>query len=134
MLSADTLALLRSGAVLGRTFDPDIAGGLAELSAGRVLDACDEALLSGLITEPSAIELSFSHALIQSAVYEATSARRRLGLHRAAATLLAERLEGPRKEFADYKQDVIVGASLQVSAPLGQYDDSRLINIGTNRW
>ena len=94
MLSADTLALLRSGAVLGRTFDPDIAGGLAELSAGRVLDACDEALLSGLITEPSAIELSFSHALIQSAVYEATSARRRLGLHRAAATLLAERLEG----------------------------------------
>jgi hypothetical protein len=39
-----------------------------------------------------------------------------------------------RKEFADYKQDVIVGASLQVSAPWGQYDNTRLINIGTNRW
>jgi len=38
------------------------------------------------------------------------------------------------KEFADYKQDLIVGASLQVSVPLGQYDDSRLVNIGTNRW
>lgn len=38
------------------------------------------------------------------------------------------------KEFADYKQDLIVGASLQVSAPAGQYDPSRLVNIGTNRW
>ncbi len=38
------------------------------------------------------------------------------------------------KEFADYKQDVIVGASLQVSAPGGQYDSSKLLNIGTNRW
>jgi hypothetical protein len=38
------------------------------------------------------------------------------------------------KEFADYRQDLIIGASLQVSAPLGQYDSSRLINIGTNRW
>jgi hypothetical protein len=38
------------------------------------------------------------------------------------------------KEFADWEQDVIIGASLQVTAPSGQYDDSRLVNIGTNRW
>ncbi|MGH8069303.1 MAG: transporter [Candidatus Entotheonellia bacterium] len=38
------------------------------------------------------------------------------------------------QEFADYKQDLIIGASLQVSAPLGQYDSSKLLNIGTNRW
>ena len=38
------------------------------------------------------------------------------------------------KEFAGFRQDLIIGASLQVSAPTGQYDDSRLINIGTNRW
>ena len=38
------------------------------------------------------------------------------------------------KEFAGFKQDLIVGASLQVSAPAGQYDDSRLVNLGTNRW
>jgi hypothetical protein len=38
------------------------------------------------------------------------------------------------KEFADYKQDLIVGASLQVSVPLGQYDSDKLVNIGTNRW
>jgi Putative MetA-pathway of phenol degradation len=38
------------------------------------------------------------------------------------------------KEFANYKQDLIVGASLQVSAPLGQYDDTKLLNLGNNRW
>ena len=38
------------------------------------------------------------------------------------------------QEFANYQQDVIVGASVQVSAPLGQYDPARLVNIGTNRW
>jgi len=37
-------------------------------------------------------------------------------------------------EFADYQQDLIIGVSLQVSAPLGQYDSSKLLNIGTNRW
>jgi len=38
------------------------------------------------------------------------------------------------QEFAGYRQDVIVGASLQVTAPLGQYDNSKLLNIGNNRW
>jgi hypothetical protein len=38
------------------------------------------------------------------------------------------------KDFRDYTQDLIIGASLQVSAPWGQYDSSRVVNIGTNRW
>src|SRR4029453_6787783 len=38
------------------------------------------------------------------------------------------------QEFAGNKQDLILGASLQVSAPLGQYDPDKLVNIGTNRW
>lgn len=37
-------------------------------------------------------------------------------------------------EFRRYEQDLIIGASLQVSAPAGQYDDSRVVNIGSNRW
>lgn len=37
-------------------------------------------------------------------------------------------------QFKDYRQDLIVGASLQVTAPLGQYDDQRIVNIGANRW
>jgi outer membrane putative beta-barrel porin/alpha-amylase len=38
------------------------------------------------------------------------------------------------KDFASYRQDIIVGVSIQVSAPLGQYDDSKLLNLGNNRW
>lgn len=38
------------------------------------------------------------------------------------------------KDFANYKQDLIVGVSLQVSIPIGQYDDSKLLNLGNNRW
>jgi hypothetical protein len=37
-------------------------------------------------------------------------------------------------EFKSYEQDLILGASLQVSVPAGQYDSTRLVNIGTNRW
>lgn len=38
------------------------------------------------------------------------------------------------KEFSTYKQDLIVGASLQVTAPTGQYESTKLVNIGANRW
>jgi len=38
------------------------------------------------------------------------------------------------EQFASYRQDLIVGASLQVSMPMGQYDSTRVVNLGTNRW
>jgi hypothetical protein len=38
------------------------------------------------------------------------------------------------QEFRDYHQDTIVGVSLLVTAPAGEYDPEHLINIGTNRW
>jgi len=38
------------------------------------------------------------------------------------------------KDFSRYRPDLIVGASLQVSAPLGQYDSSRIVNLGSHRW
>jgi hypothetical protein len=38
------------------------------------------------------------------------------------------------KDFAAFQQDLIIGAALQVSVPWGQYDDTRVVNLGTNRW
>jgi hypothetical protein len=37
-------------------------------------------------------------------------------------------------EFGAYQQDLIVGASLQVSVPAGQYDETKLVNLGSHRW
>ena len=38
------------------------------------------------------------------------------------------------KEFIAYKEGMILGTSVLVVAPLGQYDPSKLINLGSNRW
>ena len=38
------------------------------------------------------------------------------------------------KEFASYRQRLLVGVSLSVVPPLGQYDNTKIINLGTNRW
>jgi len=37
-------------------------------------------------------------------------------------------------DFPSYQQDLILGASLQVTVPLGQYNSRKLLNLGTNRW
>jgi len=38
------------------------------------------------------------------------------------------------KEFAAYKPKALLGASVTVVIPTGQYDPRRLVNIGSNRW
>jgi len=38
------------------------------------------------------------------------------------------------EEFRDYQQNFVMGASLKMTAPAGQYDDDKLINVGMNRW
>jgi hypothetical protein len=47
--------------------------------------------------------------------------------------LIGSPAEGPQ-EFRKRKHKTIVGTSLVVVAPLGQYDPDLLINIGSNRW
>jgi hypothetical protein len=37
-------------------------------------------------------------------------------------------------QFAKYRQRAILGISVQVAPPLGQYDEDRYINLGSNRW
>jgi hypothetical protein len=38
------------------------------------------------------------------------------------------------RDFGSYQQKTIVGANLRVTVPLGQYDPSKLLNLGSNRW
>jgi hypothetical protein len=38
------------------------------------------------------------------------------------------------KEYQSWKQKTILGVSLRIVAPTGQYDPTKLINFGSNRW
>jgi len=38
------------------------------------------------------------------------------------------------REFAKWRQKTLIGLSLKVVAPTGQYDPMRLLNYGNNRW
>jgi len=40
----------------------------------------------------------------------------------------------PVKEYQSWKQKIILGVSLRVVAPTGQYDPTKLVNFGSNRW
>jgi len=40
----------------------------------------------------------------------------------------------PAREFTSWRQGTILGISLKIVAPTGQYDPTKLINNGSNRW
>src|SRR5271155_6057991 len=40
----------------------------------------------------------------------------------------------PAREYVKWKQKVLLGVSVKVIAPTGQYDSTKLVNWGTNRW
>ncbi len=62
---------------------------------------------------------------------------RRSGLMSPTTRFAVNLYGGPAMDletFATYQRKTIVGASLVVNTPLGQYDPARFVNIGTNRW
>ncbi len=81
--------------------------------------------------------LPYSH-LSGSALYQGGPIEREAtGLSDAAIRLSLNFYGAPAlslPEFKSYEQDLIVGGSVQVSAPSGQYDDTKIVNIGTHRW
>jgi hypothetical protein len=54
-------------------------------------------------------------------------------LYRLSVNLIGGPAMQPR-EFAKWKQKTLLGASIQIVAPTGQYYPSHLINPGNNRW
>jgi hypothetical protein len=61
----------------------------------------------------------------------------RSGLMDLTARFSVNLLGGPAmpvREFARWKQKILLGASLKVHAPTGQYDPAKLVNWGINRW
>jgi hypothetical protein len=81
--------------------------------------------------------LPYSWGVIQGDVGETFNRITRSGLGDAGIRFACNIVGGPAlspKEFAARKPTTTFGASLTVTAPTGQYDGAKLINIGTNRW
>jgi len=38
------------------------------------------------------------------------------------------------EDFGSYQQDLVIGVAFKLTAPLGVYQQDKLVNIGTNRW
>jgi hypothetical protein len=122
------------GAVL---FDPSIALENAELEIdgpivgyARILDVAGrsaklDAAIGDVCLDGAA---DFQGQRATRSVCGATDVKMRLAVNFIGAPALSA------AEFAGYRQDLVVGASLLLSAPVGQYDETRLVNIGTNRW
>jgi tetratricopeptide (TPR) repeat protein/tRNA A-37 threonylcarbamoyl transferase component Bud32 len=79
---------LDAAAVLGERFRLALLSGLCGQPAVRLLDQLRPAIDAGLLDQPGPDQLQFRHGVIQSALYQAISARRRRALHAQCARLL----------------------------------------------
>jgi len=77
------------------------------------------------------------HGHVQGVLFDEFQERTRTGVGDFGLRL-ATNLYGARamtlKEFAAYRWTTIVGFGLVVGVPVGEYDDTKVINIGTHRW
>jgi DNA-binding CsgD family transcriptional regulator len=83
-LRPEAQRLMQAGAVLGDSFQFEIAVAMSDLDEHMLMDALDQALSAGLLREQGEI-CRFGHPLIQRTIYDSLSAARRRALHLRAA-------------------------------------------------
>ena len=121
----------------GLLFDPSlpvedarVTANTASLSFGRSL------AVMGRTAQVLAI-VPYIFADVEGLVSGSQEFRRRSGLTDSAFRFAMNIFGAPAMqppEFAKYKERTVIGASVTVTAPTGQYDPNVLLNIGTSRW
>ena len=91
-LGPTTRRLLTIAAVMGREFRLSVVEGLVDVGEDAVLDAMDEALAAGIVTEEPGVpgNFSFTHTLIRETLYTGITATRRVRLHHQIACALEQ--------------------------------------------
>jgi DNA-binding SARP family transcriptional activator len=91
-LSPECRRLLTGGSIFGREFRLGALSRLLELERAVLLDAVDEAIAAGIVTELAGTpaRLRFAHGLIRDTVYDELSGAQRALLHRRTGEVLAE--------------------------------------------
>jgi len=85
----------------------------------------------------AAIQLPYAWGTVEGNVFESRMSVHRSGLADLRLRLTSNLIGGPAlapREFAQRRPRTTLGTSLLVIAPTGQYDPSKLVNLGTNRW
>jgi hypothetical protein len=102
----------------------------AFLAYSRVIDCWGQ---SGSIT----LVMPYARLSATGDVFEQRMSVERLGITDLSMRLSINLYGAPAlslNEYSKYHQDTIVGVTVQVTAPSGEYMPSKLVNIGTNRW
>jgi len=84
-----------------------------------------------------ALAIPYGIGEFSGTVVEAPAHTRRSGFLDSSLRLSVNLIGGPAveaKQFSQWRQDVLLGVSLKIVAPTGQYDPTKLVNWGTNRW
>jgi class 3 adenylate cyclase/tetratricopeptide (TPR) repeat protein len=89
-LGSDARPALSAAAVIGRDFDLDLLLAVVDLPETRLLDLLDEGVAASLLHEnrDRAGRFTFTHALVEHALYEDLGATRRARLHKRVAEAL----------------------------------------------
>ena len=85
------------------------------------------------------VELPYSWGITKGTVVDTPGERRLSGFNDLGITLAMNLLGAPSMSPADFQflrdnPRVILGASIKVTFPTGQYFSDKLVNVGTNRW
>jgi Putative MetA-pathway of phenol degradation len=121
----------------GLLFDPSLPVEDARVNANIVTFAFGQTLsLLGRTVQVLAI-LPYVRANLEGRISGSQQSIYRSGLGDATFRYAMNLYGAPAmsvREFVDYRQKTIIGVSVTVTAPTGQYDPVRLINVGSNRW
>jgi len=81
--------------------------------------------------------LPYGVGTFEGKVFEQERSIYRSGLFDSVVRISVNLLGGPAMalpQMRQWRQKTLLGASLKVIAPTGQYDPTKLINLGSNRW
>jgi len=118
-------------------FDPTVP--VTDVEANLNLATAGYARTIGIGGRQGLVGIGFAYALgdIEGEVFEETQRVERSGLADLRLRMSVNFVGPPamtREEFAKAPRKTILGGSLTIQPPTGQYDGTKLINLGTNRW
>jgi tetratricopeptide (TPR) repeat protein len=113
-VSQPTTEVLRTAAILGRTFEFSELAAVADHSEDELLDALDEAVAAQLLETHSGETIAFTHDKIREVLYHELNPIRRRRLHsRVAECLEAMRERGGRVAVEDLAHHFMEGGRLE---------------------